>query len=673
MMKIHPLHPSVLIALLAFAVLAAAAARGGGVKEYDFPGRYEKKSAQGFAVYRDFAFLCNDTGHCRIYNLKTSQKIAGFALASAAKTNHANCASFGVEFPKGNKTFPAFYVSECRSPFRCFVESIDETGSRLVQTLQLKTGGPDERVFDWVVDRGQKCLYALALIKGTKDTPQNIIITRLPLPPLNKAEVNFEKNDILDQFTVSFPNLTQGATVRDGFLYMPVGLHDIAKGTKEWRSREIIVIDLKTKKIQRRIDLNASVPEEPEDADFHGDTLLLYCGQKGGLYKINTESAAAARDLRDLAREQFQFAALQYDSLLAAMRRENPDREPHSVRDGKLRTVKPTGWTSGFFPGSLWLIYEQTKDPRFRAAAEDYTRRLEPIQNFTGNHDVGFMLGCSYGEGWRVTRDPAYRAVLIQGARSLATRFSPKVGLIRSWNNPKWKYPVIVDNMMNLGLLWFAGAETGEKTFHDIVTNHADKTLANHFRADSSSFHLVEYNPDTGAVQKRQTVQGHADDSAWSRGQAWGLAGYAAAARYAGNPAYRAQAEKIARFIINHPRMPADGIPYWDYDAPGIPESAPRDASAAAVTALGLLDLAQQLGPEQGAPCRAFAEKQLRSLATPAYRARLGENGHFLLMHSVTSLPGNSEIDVPLVYADYYFLKALSVVLGGGFSETGVP
>jgi hypothetical protein len=384
-------------------------------------------------------------------------------------------------------------------------------------------------------------------------------------------------------------------------------------------------------------------------------------------------AAAAPRDLRDLAREQFAFAALQYDGMLAAMRQAGPDREPHSVRDGKLVTMKPTGWTSGFFPGALWLVHEQTGEPRFRAAAENHTARLAPIQHFTGTHDLGFMLGCSYGEGWRLTRDPAYRAVLIQGARSLATRFSPKTGLIRSWDNPKWEYPVIIDNMMNLGLLWFAGAETGEDAFRKIVTSHADKTLANHFRPDASSFHLVEYDPATGAVKKRQTVQGHADASSWSRGQAWALAGYAAAARYAGNPDWRAQAEKIARFIINHPRMPDDGIPYWDFDAPGIPKTAPRDASAGAVMALGLLDLAQQLGPEKGAPCRVFAEKQLRSLAGPAYRARLGENGNFLLMHSVTNLPAGNEVDVPLVYADYYFLKALSIVLGGGFSKTGVP
>jgi hypothetical protein len=289
MMKINLIRPAGLIALLAFAILAATV-RAGAVKEYPFPGRYEKKSAQGLAIHEDFAFLCNNGGYCRIYSLKTSQKIAEFAFASAAESNHANCASFGVEFPADNKKFPALYVSECWEPFRCFVESIDERGARLVQTVQLKTGGPDERVFDWVVGREEKCLYALALKKGTKDSPQSIIITKLPLPPLGQTGVVFKKSDILDQFSVTFPNLTQGATVRGGFLYMPVGLHEAAnKGVKEWRSREIIVINLKTKKIERRIDLNASVPEEPEDADFHGDTLLLYCGQKGGLYKIDTK------------------------------------------------------------------------------------------------------------------------------------------------------------------------------------------------------------------------------------------------------------------------------------------------------------------------------------------------------------------------------------------------
>jgi hypothetical protein len=254
------------------------------VKQYPLPGAYEKKSAQGLAVYGDNALLFNDTGLCRIYDLKTLKKLAEFPLASAAEHNHANCASFGPEFPKGNKLFPALYVSECWKPYRCFVESIEPKGPRLIQTIALKTGGPDDHVFDWAVDRAGGHIYALALEKRL------IHITKLPLPPLEKTSVTFTKADILDQFTVTFPNLTQGAAVRGDYLYMPVGLHDTAKSAKDappgYTSREIMIINLKTKKIERRIDLNASVAEEPEDIDFYGDTMLLNCGQKGGLYKI---------------------------------------------------------------------------------------------------------------------------------------------------------------------------------------------------------------------------------------------------------------------------------------------------------------------------------------------------------------------------------------------------
>lgn len=380
---------------------------------------------------------------------------------------------------------------------------------------------------------------------------------------------------------------------------------------------------------------------------------------------------AAEPALADLAREQFAFAARQYAGLLRQMEG-NAHQIPRTVADGKLKAVGPKDWTSGFFAGSLWLIHEQTRDPALRTAAEDYTRRVEEIQHFSGHHDVGFMLGCSYGEGWRITGNHAYHAVLVQGARSLAKRYNPTVGLIKSWDSKPWQYPVIIDNMMNLGLLWFAYTETKEPLFRDIVTRHADVTLANHFRPDGSSYHLADYDPATGARLKRQTVQGFADESAWARGQAWALAGYAEAARFTQNPAYLTQARKIADFIRHHPRLPADGIPYWDYDAPDIP-TAPRDVAAGAVTAVGLLNLADQLGAEAGAPYRQLAELQLRSLCSPAYRARLNENGNFLLMHAVGHLPAKSEIDVPLNYADYYFLKGLSHVLGDPFAPTGVP
>lgn len=390
----------------------------------------------------------------------------------------------------------------------------------------------------------------------------------------------------------------------------------------------------------------------------------------GAVLAAVVSAPAAEEPLADLARAQFAFAAKQYAGLLREIEGD-ATRLPYTVENGRVKLVGPTNWTSGFFPGSLWLIYEQTGDPEFRAAAESFTARLESIQHFTGHHDVGFMLGCSYGEAWRLTRDASHQAVLVQGARSLATRFRPEVGLIRSWDG-RGQYPVIIDNMMNLGLLWFAGTEANAPELCEIVLSHAAKTRANHFRADGSTFHLVDYDPATGTVVERKTVQGYADGSAWARGQAWAITGFAALARYTGDRAWLETARQTADFVRHHPRLPADGIPYWDFAAPDIP-SAPRDAAAAAVMALGLLDLARQLGETEGAPYRALAEKQLRSLASPAYRAALGENGHFLLRHSVGNWPKKTDVDVPLNYTDYYFLKALAIVLGGEFSPTGVP
>lgn len=360
--------------------------------------------------------------------------------------------------------------------------------------------------------------------------------------------------------------------------------------------------------------------------------------------------------MRDVIRDDFAFAATQYTGMLERIK--NDPKLPHSFADGKMTMTAPEGWTSGFFPGSLWFIYEYTRGAKWKAAAEDYTGRLERIQNFTGNHDVGFMLYCSYGTGLRLTENKAYRAILLQGAKSLCSRYSPAVGLIKSWDNKKWQYPVIVDNMMNLELLMWAARESGDQRFKEISFSHADKTLANHFRPDGSSFHLVDYDPATGKVLSKQTVQGAADPSAWARGQSWGLYGYTLMFRETRNPAYLAQAKAIANFILNHPRLPADKIPYWDFDASGIPNE-PRDASSGAIIASALIELSGYVEPALAQQYLSVAEQQLRSLSSPAYRAKVGENGNFLLMHSVTSKPVNREVDQPLSYADYYFLEAL--------------
>ena len=353
----------------------------------------------------------------------------------------------------------------------------------------------------------------------------------------------------------------------------------------------------------------------------------------------------------------FAFAAVQYGGMLERIK-DDKNRCPRTFAGGQVKLVEPKDWTSGFFPGSLWLLYEYTGDEKWKVAADDYTRRLESLRHFGGTHDLGFMLNCSYGNGLRLANPDGYREVLLDGAAALSRRFDPQVGLIRSWDFGAWKYPVIIDNMMNLEFLTWAAKATGDARFLAIATNHANRTLQNHFRPDNSSFHVVSYEPDTGAVESKGTHQGAADDSAWARGQAWGLYGFTAMYRETRNLAYLEQARKIANFILNHPRLPADGIPYWDFDAPGIP-NAKRDASAAAVMASAFIELSGMVDPELSARCLATARRQLLTLNSPAYRVKPGQNGNFLLQHSVGFFNKNSEVDQPLNYADYYFLEAL--------------
>jgi unsaturated chondroitin disaccharide hydrolase len=361
--------------------------------------------------------------------------------------------------------------------------------------------------------------------------------------------------------------------------------------------------------------------------------------------------------LETVLNDGFDFAAKQYTGLVDGSKK---TREiPRSFEAGKVVFVQPRDWTSGFFAGSLWFLFEHTQDPVWKARAADYTARLESEKKNRGTHDVGFILFTSFGQGYRLTHEPHYRDVLVAGAESLATRFDPKVGLIKSWDRRTWRFPVIIDNMMNLELLMWASHEAKKPEFARIASSHADLTLKNHYRSDGSSFHLVAYNPEDGSVEKRQTHQGFADQSAWARGQAWGLYGYTMMFRETKNPAYLEQAKKIAHFILSHPRLPADKVPYWDFDANDIPR-APRDASAAAVVASALIELSGYVDAVLAKDYLAVAEIQVRSLSAAPYRPRLGENGHFILQHSVGNMPQGKEIDVPINYADYYYLEALS-------------
>jgi alpha-L-fucosidase len=329
---------------------------------------------------------------------------------------------------------------------------------------------------------------------------------------------------------------------------------------------------------------------------------------------------------------------------------------PRTLDSSQLKLVSSKDWTSGFFPGELWLLYEFTGKKEWRVAAEKYTRNIEREKYNGGTHDMGFKIYCSFGQGYRLTKDAHYKDVIIQSAKTLSSRFNPVTGVIKSWDNrTKWKYPVIIDNMMNLELLFEATRLTGDSSFYRIAFSHAATTMRNHFRPAYSSYHVVDYDTATGKVVQRTTHQGYADESAWARGQAWGLYGFTMCYRETGNKAFLDHAEHIASFILKHRNLPEDGVPYWDFNAPDIPDE-PRDASAAAVIASALYELSGY--SKNGKEYRKAADKIMESL-TAYYRAPIGGIKGFILLHSTGSKPSNTEVDAPLSYADYYYLEAL--------------
>lgn len=328
------------------------------------------------------------------------------------------------------------------------------------------------------------------------------------------------------------------------------------------------------------------------------------------------------------------------------------------THDSTFKSSTIYWWCSGFYPGSLWYIYEYTQNYTVKLLAEKNTLKLDPIQYVTHDHDVGFQLNCSYGNGLRLIGNKDYEKVLHQGAKSLATRFSPITGVIQSWDflRRDWKYPVIIDNMMNLELLMFASKAFDDDSLAYVARSHADTTLKNHFREDYSSYHLVDYDPKDGHVRSKQTVQGYSDESSWGRGQAWALYGYTMMYRMTEDKRYLSQAECVGNMLLS--RLPVDGIPYWDFDAPNGNEY--RDASAGAIMASAFVELSSFT---EDAKARQnylnVAEKQLRTLASSTYLAEPGTNCNFILKHSVGNFPEKSEVDVPLSYADYYFLEGL--------------
>ena len=363
--------------------------------------------------------------------------------------------------------------------------------------------------------------------------------------------------------------------------------------------------------------------------------------------------------MAELIDQNLEFAVKQYKVLMQQVPATLMPRS-YNAEKKELVTSNTKWWCSGFYPGTLWMLYGATKDEVIKEEALKRLAILEKEKTYTGNHDLGFMMYCSFGTAYALTKNPEYKNVIFTAANSLATRYRPSIQAIQSWDSSKnFKCPVIIDNMMNLELLEWVAKNGGDKKFHEIAISHSNSTLKNHYRPDNSSYHVIDYDLQSGGVSRKVTHQGYADESAWARGQAWGFYGYIVMYRFTKEKNYLDQANKIAKFLLSHPNLPADKIPYWDFNAPGIPNEL-RDASAAAITASGLRELAQYTNGNSKKEYIGAAEKMMRSLASPSYRAPLGSNGGFILMHSVGHKPGASEVDVPLTYADYYFIEALT-------------
>ncbi len=382
-------------------------------------------------------------------------------------------------------------------------------------------------------------------------------------------------------------------------------------------------------------------------------------------------AAVSCTSETDVINDNVNFAKKQLAPLIAASEEGGVVRTPSTTKNGEVVYVPADDWVSGFFAGTLWYMYELTGDEDYAVHAQKHTEILHDIQFFKSHHDVGFMIYDSYGNGLRLKNIPGYDTVLVNTAKSLATRFRPSAGVIQSWNadggwqkERGWKCPVIIDNMMNLELLFRASEISGNPAFREIAKSHADKTMENHFRSDYSCYHVVDYDPETGAVRGKYTAQGADDESRWARGQSWALYGYTMTYRFTKDQRYLAQAENIAHFLLTEPNMPEDLVPLWDYDAAKYgaekPQYAPyvnqRDASSGAIMASALYELWQYTKNDE---YLAAADKIVKSLSAAPYRAELGTNGGFLLQHSVGSIPHGSSIDVPLNYADYYLLEAL--------------
>jgi unsaturated chondroitin disaccharide hydrolase len=312
------------------------------------------------------------------------------------------------------------------------------------------------------------------------------------------------------------------------------------------------------------------------------------------------------------------------------------------------------GWTSGFFPGQLWLLYQATRSPQWLAAAQQWTAPLASQASLVTNlqpdpTDIGFLIGTSFGNGYRLTGDPSYKKVLVTAGNSLESLYNSKAGAVRSWAFPQYHFPVIIDSMMTLGPLQWGAGKGGRPAWAGIAATHAQTVTTNLVRPDGSTYQVADFDPTTGALLSKGTFSGFSDSSTWARGQAWALYGFVQAYQTSGNPAFPTTAEAVANYFVDH--LPANNIPPWDFDAPGTP---PVDTSAAAIAADGLVMLSTVAGTSA---LKAHYLLDAQNILGSLSKSYLGPpSGESVLIDGFSGVNG---MNTALIYADYYFTEAL--------------
>ena len=356
-------------------------------------------------------------------------------------------------------------------------------------------------------------------------------------------------------------------------------------------------------------------------------------------------------DLAPLLKDGLEFAERQADELVSRY----PGYHPMYTVGGRWQREgeKWTHWCEGFYPGIFWLLHEHTGKEVWRRRAEEYSRRLEPRRFDRTVHDLGFLFFSTYGRWYRLTADPELRAVLIDAGRTLALR-REKGGYLKSFIGPQ---SLFIDIIMNVGIIFWAARETGDATLRAIALEHCRTTAKHLVRADGSTAHEGIFDLDSGVFLREGTHQGYAENSAWSRGQAWAIYGFSAAHRLSGEPEFLATALKCAEFYL---RSVGPGlVPLWDFR---LPENAPYlwDSSAAAIAASGFLDLADQVTDPSSKNCfHEAAGAILQTLCSDAFLARSQPGWEGILMHGVYHYHKNLGVDESVAWGDYFFVEAL--------------